>query len=245
MRPGCDRPAAARVAFDPVALQLWLDPLSRRSAPVQELCEFHVERLTIPRGWTATDRRPGSAAANGDVAAIAVLEPVPARTPRAETVEPDPVVEPEPVVEADPIPVAVAPDPEPEPEVAPEPEPVLDAEPEPEPEPVEPEPEPVLDVELEPVDPEPAPAVASALDPVVVVEATPEPEPEPEPTTRPEPEPVAASARPRRPAARRPAARSGRGNAPSLLSRAFELTGHQESILTRAVPEADAEDPQD
>ncbi len=217
MRPGCDRPAAARVAFDPVALQLWLDPLSRRSAPVQELCEFHVERLTIPRGWTATDRRPGSAAANGDVAAIAVLEPVPARTPRAETVEPDPVVEPEPVLVTEP---------EPEPEVASEPEPVLDVEP-------------------EPVEPEPEPAVASALDPVVVVEATPEPEPEPEPTTRPEPEPVAASARPRRPAARRPAARSGRGNAPSLLSRAFELTGHQESILTRAVPEADAEDPQD
>ncbi len=255
MRPGCDRPAAARVAFDPVALQLWLDPLSRRSAPVQELCEFHVERLTIPRGWTATDRRPGSAAANGDVAAIAVLEPVPARAPRAEPVEPDPVVEPEPVlvtepepepepvVEAAPIPVAVAPDPEPEPEVTPEPEPVLDAEPEPEPE-VASEPEPVLDVEPEPVEPEPEPAVASAPDPVVV-EATPEPEPEPEPTTRPEPEPVAASARPRRPAARRPAARSGRGNAPSLLSRAFELTGHQESILTRAVPEADAEDPQD
>ncbi len=265
MRPGCDRPAAARVAFDPVALQLWLDPLARRSAPVQELCEFHVERLTIPRGWTATDRRPGSAAANGDVAAIAVLEPVPARLPRAESFEPDPVVEPDPivepepalatasgpepvsVVETEPIPTDVAPDPEPEPVVEAEPVPTAVA-PEPEPEPefeVVPEPEPVLDVEPEPVEPEPEPEVAPEPDPVIEVEATPGPEPEPEPATRPEPEPVAASARPRRPAARRPAARAGRSNAPSLLSRAFELTGHQESILTRAVPEADAEDPED
>ncbi len=62
MRPGCDRPAAARVAFDPVALQLWLDPLALHVAPVQELCELHIERLTIPRGWTATDRRPSAGA---------------------------------------------------------------------------------------------------------------------------------------------------------------------------------------
>lgn len=86
MRPGCDRPAAARVAFDPVALQLWLDPLSRNSAPVQELCEFHVERLTIPRGWSATDRRPGVPLAEVTAATA------PADQPSATT----PVVEPEP-----------------------------------------------------------------------------------------------------------------------------------------------------
>lgn len=79
MRPGCDRAAVARVAFDPVALQLWLDPLSRDAAPVQELCEFHIERLTIPRGWTATDRRPPTtpAASPAPVAAVGPVEDVP------------------------------------------------------------------------------------------------------------------------------------------------------------------------
>jgi hypothetical protein len=209
MRPGCDRPAAARVAFDPVALQLWLDPLARRSAPVQELCEFHVERLTIPRGWTATDRRPG--VAGGEVAAIAVLEPA-TETPRVVEVAPLDEPEPEPVVEAQPEPIVVV---EPEPE----PEPIVVVEPEPEPEPIvvvepEPEPEPVVVVEPEP-------------EPVVVVE----PEPEPEPVVEPDPEPAA------RPAARERTRSSGRPKGrrpePSLLSRAFELTGHQESILTR------------
>lgn len=59
MRPGCDRPAAARLSYDPVSCELWLDELPARTAPVQELCEFHVERLTVPRGWTVTDRRDG------------------------------------------------------------------------------------------------------------------------------------------------------------------------------------------
>lgn len=58
MRPGCDRPAGARLTYDPVACELWLDPITTPSrAPVQELCDFHVERLTVPRGWVATDRR--------------------------------------------------------------------------------------------------------------------------------------------------------------------------------------------
>lgn len=60
MRPGCDRPATARLTYDPVACDLWLDPLGPTRAAVQELCEFHVERLTVPRGWTVNDRRPGS-----------------------------------------------------------------------------------------------------------------------------------------------------------------------------------------
>ncbi|HPG14474.1 MAG TPA: DUF3499 family protein, partial [Microthrixaceae bacterium] len=97
MRPGCDRPAAARVAFDPVALQLWLDPLARRSAPVQELCEFHVERLTVPRGWSATDRRPGVVA---DVVpgspGLSVVDAAPSSTP-----VPEPEAESEPESEPD------------------------------------------------------------------------------------------------------------------------------------------------
>ena len=102
MRPGCDRPAAARVAFDPVALQLWLDPLARRSAPVQELCEFHVERLTVPRGWSATDRRPGVVA---DVVpgspGLSVVDAAPSSTPVPES-EAEPEPEPEPESESEP-----------------------------------------------------------------------------------------------------------------------------------------------
>ncbi|UDY34676.1 DUF3499 family protein [Dermatobacter hominis] len=230
MRPGCDRPAAARVAFDPVALQLWLDPLSRRAAPVQELCDFHVERLTIPRGWTATDRRPGSLAANADIAAIALLEPPVDLAPSAEPVQPEPIsVEPEPIlVEPEPIPVepepVVALEREPEPVAVADHEPVLVVEPE-------------LDLDVEP-DPEPVLVVEPELD----LDVEPDPEPVVEPEPEPEPEVAAATPRPRRPSARRSPARSSRSAAPSLLSRAFELTGHQESILTRATPDADPED---
>lgn len=98
MRPGCDRAAAARVAFDPVALQLWLDPLSRHAAPVQELCEFHIERLTIPRGWTATDRRPSvgaePVAAAPEPPASAEPEPVPEREAELVPVPPVPALPP-------------------------------------------------------------------------------------------------------------------------------------------------------
>ena len=102
MRPGCDRVAAARVGFDPVALQLWLDPLSRDAAPVQELCEFHVERLTVPRGWSATDRRPGAGGRESTAFPDAAAEPV---EPAPVAVEPEPAaVEPEPVaVEPEPV----------------------------------------------------------------------------------------------------------------------------------------------
>ena len=192
MRPGCDRPAAARVAFDPVALQLWLDPLARRSAPVQELCEFHVERLTVPRGWSATDRRPGVVA---DVVpgspGLSVVDAAPSSTPV-----------PEPEAESEP---------EPEPEAESEPDAPIDAgEPMAEP--------PVVDLPVvsEPVVSEdPERSTASPVDPAAAHD-------------RPQPAAAAAS---------RNRGRGGRGSAPSLLSRAFELTGHQESILTR--PAAD------
>ena len=192
MRPGCDRPAAARVAFDPVALQLRLDPLARRSAPVQELCEFHVERLTVPRGWSATDRRPGVVA---DVVpgspGLSVVDAAPSSTPVPES-------------EAEP-------EPEPEPESESEPDAPIDAgEPMAEP--------PVVDLPVvsEPVVSEdPERSTASPVDPAAAHD-------------RPQPAAAAAS---------RNRGRGGRGSAPSLLSRAFELTGHQESILTR--PAAD------
>ena len=192
MRPGCDRPAAARVAFDPVALQLWLDPLARRSAPVQELCEFHVERLTVPRGWSATDRRPGVVA---DVVpgspGLSVVDAAPSSTPV-----------PEPEAESEP---------EPEPEAESEPDAPIDAG-----EPMAEPPVADLPVVSEPVASEdPERSTASPVDPAAAHDR---------------PQPAAASASRNR-------GRGGRGSAPSLLSRAFELTGHQESILTR--PAAD------
>ena len=192
MRPGCDRPAAARVAFDPVALQLWLDPLARRSAPVQELCEFHVERLTVPRGWSATDRRPGVVA---DVVpgspGLSVVDAAPSSTPV-----------PEPEAESEP---------EPEPEAESEPDTPIDAG-----EPMAEPPVADLPVVSEPVVSEdPERSTASPVDPAAAHDR---------------PQPAAASASRNR-------GRGGRGSAPSLLSRAFELTGHQESILTR--PAAD------
>jgi Protein of unknown function (DUF3499) len=57
MRPGCDRPAAARLSYDTISCQVWLDQIPERLGPVQEICQFHAERLTVPRGWMLCDRR--------------------------------------------------------------------------------------------------------------------------------------------------------------------------------------------
>lgn len=107
MRPGCDRVAAARVAFDPVSLHLWLDPLSRNPAPVQELCEFHIGRLTVPRGWTATDRRPDRVALDAAGATVQLVGTASVAAP-----EPDAALEPDaaPDVEvaSEPVPVALS-----------------------------------------------------------------------------------------------------------------------------------------
>ncbi len=57
MRPGCDRPAEVRLSYDTVSCQVWLDPVPELLGPVQEICEFHALRLTVPRGWVLCDRR--------------------------------------------------------------------------------------------------------------------------------------------------------------------------------------------
>ena len=57
VRPGCDRPARARLAYDTVTCQVWLDQLLDHSGRSQEICELHAERLTVPRGWMLCDRR--------------------------------------------------------------------------------------------------------------------------------------------------------------------------------------------
>ena len=45
------------MSFDSEVLEVWLDELTTDPEPVQEVCEFHAERLTAPRGWTVSDRR--------------------------------------------------------------------------------------------------------------------------------------------------------------------------------------------
>ena len=62
MRPGCDRPAEVRLSYDTVSCHVWLDSIPDRPGPVQEICEFHALRLTVPRGWILCDRRVASPA---------------------------------------------------------------------------------------------------------------------------------------------------------------------------------------
>lgn len=57
MRPGCDRDAAARLTYDTIGCQVWLDDLAERTGRNQEICVLHAERLTVPRGWALEDRR--------------------------------------------------------------------------------------------------------------------------------------------------------------------------------------------
>ena len=57
MRPGCDRLVAARLTFDPVGCAVWLDPPAEGGEPVQQVCSIHAATLTVPLGWTVTDRR--------------------------------------------------------------------------------------------------------------------------------------------------------------------------------------------
>ncbi len=57
MRPGCDRPAAARLTYDTDAAAVWLDRPVEDGQPAQQVCSVHAATLTAPLGWTVTDRR--------------------------------------------------------------------------------------------------------------------------------------------------------------------------------------------
>ena len=104
MRTGCDRPAEARLLYDPVNCHAWLNILPPEPAHGQELCGLHAANLKVPQGWEFEDLRK-----------VNLLKPAP------ESSEPEALAE-----------TALAPDLKPEP--APEPEPEPDPEPEPEPE---------------------------------------------------------------------------------------------------------------
>lgn len=57
MRSRCDRAAQVQLTYDTISCQVWLDPLPDRQGPVQAICEFHAKRLTLPIGWSLSDRR--------------------------------------------------------------------------------------------------------------------------------------------------------------------------------------------
>ena len=58
MRPGCSRPATARITFDSTESAVWIDPVGEDPVPASELCRIHADALHAPLGWTVNDRRP-------------------------------------------------------------------------------------------------------------------------------------------------------------------------------------------
>jgi hypothetical protein len=102
---------AARLTFDPVGCAVWLDPPVLGEEPVQLVCSIHAATLTVPLGWTVTDRRfeapaepepdrsmppelptrPGPVEVDVVEAAPVVAEPVAPEQVESEPVESDPV----------------------------------------------------------------------------------------------------------------------------------------------------------
>lgn len=99
VRPGCDRGAAARLTYDPVGCQVWLDDLGERIGRDQEICMLHAQRLVVPRGWLLSDRREDQPTEATATAATAELF----QALRQELAEPDPEPEPEPEPAPEPV----------------------------------------------------------------------------------------------------------------------------------------------
>ncbi|MGI9579337.1 MAG: DUF3499 family protein [Microthrixaceae bacterium] len=57
MRPGCDRRASAWVTYDANSSAVWLQDPRDDDEPAQLVCSLHAESLTVPLGWSVTDRR--------------------------------------------------------------------------------------------------------------------------------------------------------------------------------------------
>lgn len=220
------------ITYDAVACQVWFDPLEMAPGGGQPMCLDHAGRLNPPKGWVVLDRRSSQAelvtsSAGAAPAAAAASSAAPApQAPRRrfrrgwgqfdelplEFASPAArMAPPAPVVESPPVAAPVAPEP-----IAPEPiapEPVVA-------QPVVAEPVVVEPVVVEPVAPEPV-----APEPIVAAEVVAEPEaPAPNRATR------RRSAKQERSASQDTAAMlkpKGR-----LLSRAFESSGPQRSVLT-------------
>lgn len=76
MRSKCDRPAQVRLTYDTLRCQVWLDPLPEQTGMVHEICEFHAKRITLPMGWTLSDRR-STTPSLFDFAVVNACPPIP------------------------------------------------------------------------------------------------------------------------------------------------------------------------
>ncbi len=226
MRPGCDHDAATRLTYDPIGCEVWLDDLAERVGRHQEICSMHAERLTVPRGWSLSDRRssepPMFVAATSDPAPTPSR---PRRRRRREAVAADTAAQTLELFETLRQELAAVPS---------EPEPEVDVDIQVETVAVE-----VVAVEVEAVEVEaepPAPEPPVAEPPVAEPPAAEPPAAEETP-----PEESAPEENPPEEIAPDELPASLRATSP-LLSRAFAATGHQRSVLTQRGPQAPPED---
>ena len=91
MRPGCDRRATACLTYDADRSEVWLQDPRADDEPAQVVCSLHAESLTVPLGWTVTDRRSTS---------LQVVDPPPEQEPESRAA-PEPEFEPEPELESE------------------------------------------------------------------------------------------------------------------------------------------------
>jgi hypothetical protein len=102
------------MSFDSDVLEVWLDELTADPEPVQEVCEFHAERLTAPRGWTVSDRRAprpaGEVLPSGRPPATVAGAPQPVATAPVVSAPAPPVAEHPPAELPEPAPAASAPE---------------------------------------------------------------------------------------------------------------------------------------
>ncbi len=59
-KPNCGNPAAASFSFRYETGELWLGDLAEPHPSRYDLCHYHAEHLTAPRGWERIDERTGS-----------------------------------------------------------------------------------------------------------------------------------------------------------------------------------------
>lgn len=56
-RNGCQRPGEATLVYDYAAGVATLGPLAAPHPMQYDVCAFHADRLSVPRGWVLDDQR--------------------------------------------------------------------------------------------------------------------------------------------------------------------------------------------
>lgn len=58
-RPDCHVVATTTLGYDYPESTVWIAALSEAAHPMtHDLCDGHADRLSVPRGWQLSDRRP-------------------------------------------------------------------------------------------------------------------------------------------------------------------------------------------